>query len=33
MGDLGLDGTSEEESSEKLEDGQLERIEEHEESV
>ncbi|ETN86105.1 WD domain, G-beta repeat protein [Necator americanus] len=33
MGDLGLDGTSEEEGSEKLEDGQLEKIEEHEESV
>ncbi|VDN33774.1 unnamed protein product, partial [Cylicostephanus goldi] len=36
MGDLGLDGPpeeAEEETSEKLEDGQLERIEEHEESV
>ncbi|VDM66966.1 unnamed protein product [Strongylus vulgaris] len=36
MGDLGLDGPSEdadEETTEKLEDGQLERIEEHEESV
>ncbi|VDO21848.1 unnamed protein product [Haemonchus placei] len=33
VGDLGLDDTTEGEETDKLEDGQLERIEEHEESV
>ncbi|PIO53097.1 hypothetical protein TELCIR_25584, partial [Teladorsagia circumcincta] len=33
VGDLGLDDAADDEDVDKLEDGQLERIEEHEESV